>query len=141
SVTVIPNCVDFSDLPFNERKLSDEKIALFVGWVVPSKGIAELLTSWNVIKPLNWRLNIIGPGSPDYIDSLKRQFSGSGVEFIGELPHDVAMRAIAACDVFVLPSYTEGFPNVILEAMALSRAIVATEVGAIPEMLSDGCGE
>jgi glycosyltransferase involved in cell wall biosynthesis len=40
----------------------------------------------------------------------------------------------------VLPSYSEGFPNVVLEAMTLGKAIVATSVGAVPEMLSDGCG-
>ena len=40
-----------------------------------------------------------------------------------------------------MPSYTEGFPYVILEAMAYACPIVATTVGAIPEMLADGCGE
>ncbi|MEI2724755.1 MAG: glycosyltransferase family 4 protein [Verrucomicrobiota bacterium] len=45
-----------------------------------------------------------------------------------------------AAEVFVLPTYTEGFPNVILEAMAAGKAIVSTRVGAIAEML-DADGE
>ena len=45
------------------------------------------------------------------------------------------------CDVFVLPTYTEGFPNVILESMACGCAIVTTPVGAIPEMLGEEDGK
>jgi glycosyltransferase involved in cell wall biosynthesis len=45
-----------------------------------------------------------------------------------------------SADVFVLPSHSEGFPYVVLEAMSMSRPIVATRVGAIPQMLDDGEG-
>ena len=45
------------------------------------------------------------------------------------------------CDIFVLPTYTEGFPNVILESMACGCAIVTTPVGAIPEMLEEENGK
>jgi glycosyltransferase involved in cell wall biosynthesis len=50
------------------------------------------------------------------------------------------MERMAKCDLFVLPSHTEGFPNVILEAMSFGCAIIATDVGAIPEILEDGAG-
>lgn len=50
------------------------------------------------------------------------------------------MQHLASCDLFVLPSYSEGFPNVVVEAMALGRAILATSVGAIPEMLEEHAG-
>ena len=46
-----------------------------------------------------------------------------------------------SCDIFVLPTYTEGFPNVILESMACGCAIVTTPVGAIPEMLEEENGK
>ena len=54
--------------------------------------------------------------------------------------HDDAMRMLANAEIFVLPSHTEGFPNAVLEAMALAKAIIASRVGAIPEMLADECG-
>lgn len=59
---------------------------------------------------------------------------------MGEKPHDEAMELINRAEIFVLPSYTEGFPYVIMEAMALKKAIAATNVGAIPEMLSENSG-
>jgi glycosyltransferase involved in cell wall biosynthesis len=52
-----------------------------------------------------------------------------------------SVERIASADVFVLPSYSEGFPGAVLEAMACGIAIVATDVGAIPEMLSGNDGE
>lgn len=140
SVVVIPNCVDFSSLPAANAKSVDYKVVLFVGWVVPTKGISELLESWSKIRPLGWKLKIIGSSKQDYIDSLLQKYAGVEVEFLGELSHKATMIAMSECEIFVLPSYTEGFPNVVLEAMALGKAIVASNVGAIPEMLSEDCG-
>jgi glycosyltransferase involved in cell wall biosynthesis len=48
---------------------------------------------------------------------------------------------MAAADLVTLPSYMEGCPNVVLEALASGRPVVATKVGGIPEMMSDECGQ
>jgi len=139
-VMLIPNCIKLPDL--QETVTSDRscRTALFIGWVIPTKGIAELLEAWTAIQPQEWKLQIVGPGNDNYRQSLIDQYHPAGVEFIGELPHSKAMELLKACDLLVLPSYTEGFPNVILEAMAFGKAIVATDVGAIPEMLEGDCG-
>ena len=52
---------------------------------------------------------------------------------------DVAVW-MAAADLVTLPSYMEGCPNVVLEALACGRPVVATDVGGIPEIMSDECG-
>ena len=140
NVTLIPNCIKLPELQASGTSDRSCRAALFLGWVIPTKGVAELLEAWSAIQPQGWKLQIVGPGNDNYRQSLIDQYHPEGVEFLGELPHSQAMELLEACDLFVLPSYTEGFPNVILEAMAFGKAIVATDVGAIPEMLEGNCG-
>lgn len=137
---LIPNCVNVDELPKKCKSVSDSRTVLFVGWVTPAKGVGELIEAWKVATPVGWKLDIVGPGSFDYRQALIEKHEPENVEFVGELEHAEAMERMAKCDVFVLPSYTEGFPNVIAEAMALGRPIIATDVGAIPEMLQEGAG-
>lgn len=141
SVVSIPNCLSLDDVP-NKVILNsgDVKTLLFVGWVIPTKGIAELVEAWTMVNPSGWCLKIIGPGDKNYQQYLLDRFQPKNIDFVGELDHEKTMLSIASCDLFVLPSYTEGFPYVILEAMSLGRPIVATDVGAIPEMLADDAG-
>lgn len=140
-VEYTPNPIDFSVLPAPVLDCNRERhIAIFLGWTLPTKGVAELVQAWTELHPPDWDLWLVGPGDASYQQDLVRRYEPNNLTFIGELKHDEAMQALAMCDIFVLPSYTEGFPNVILEAMALSKPIVATTVGAIPDMLPDNCG-
>lgn len=113
----------------------------YLGWVIKTKGIEELLEGWGEIsgKYLDWSLRIVGPYAKEYLQELRQRYPMGQVVFEGEKSHEDAMRIVASSSIFILPSYTEGFPNVILEAMALEKPIIATSVGAIPDML-DGCG-
>ena len=60
------------------------------------------------------------------------------MEFVGQIPNERVPQYMAASDVFVLPSLSEGFPNVILEAMASELPIVTTNVRGLPEIIKDG---
>lgn len=137
-VVRVPNPVDLDALP--EPADGDDRSVVFLGWLTPSKGMEDLLAAWGVVWPdhTSWLLRIVGPGEPGYVADLRAR--AVACDFRGELPHDDAMRVLGASAALVLPSHTEGCPNVVLEAMALSRAIVASRVGAIPELLDGGCG-
>lgn len=136
-VVRVPNAVDLATLP-PPGPMS--RTVLYLGWVIPSKGIEELIQAWADLRPAGWRLCLVGPGDPAYRQALLERHAPEGVDFTGELPHAAALRALAAAEIFVLPSHTEAFPNVVLEAMALGKAIVATAVGAVPELLGEDRG-
>ena len=87
-----------------------------------------------------YSLKILGPINEEYKAQLLSQHATDRVDLMGEVSNSAAVEAINTAEILVLPSYTEGFPNVILEGMALGKPIVATKVGAIPEMLRDECG-
>lgn len=135
----VPNPIDTKALP---KPQITEKAVAYLGWVIPAKGTKELISSWNTVGKAHpdWTLWVIGPAKDEYLNELKGLSDTENVMFFGEKAHGEAMELINKAEIFVLPSYTEGFPYVIMEAMALKKAIAATNVGAIPEMLSENSG-
>jgi glycosyltransferase involved in cell wall biosynthesis len=106
----------------------------------PEKGHRTLLDAWPLVlrRVPGARLLVVGEGS--LLTELAWQARELGIErrvvFTGR--RDDIPAVTAALDVAVLPSYREAQGMVILEAMALSRPVVATNVGGIPEMIEDG---
>ena len=113
------------------------KILLFVGRLEKEKGLDELLAAFHDLQKKSAEsLYLIFVGDGSYRDRLARQSNGIGnVEIVGSrAPEDVAWY-LAAANLLVLPSWAEGTPNVILEALAAGRPIVATHVGGIPDVV------
>lgn len=119
---------------------------LFVGHIVKGKGIYELVSACSKIKGI--KLRLVGK-CDDFVRQelinivALKATDGNFIDFVGEVSHKRVIEEMMKCDIFILPSYSEGFPNVILESMACGCAIIASSVGAIPEMLTMGeekCG-
>lgn len=118
---------------------------VFAGHVIKTKGVFELVEASKDIP--NIKLRIIGAVSNEMRQQLIAA-AGRGCEswlFIeGEKSQEETIKAMMSAALFVLPTYTEGFPNVIIESMACGCPIVTTAVGAIPEMLDiengNNCG-
>ena len=122
-----------------------EGVVLFVGHVLKGKGVFELVQACTSCEQVK-RLIIVGPFFDEQMKNELLSIAGSRnegnwIEFAGEKNREEVWSYYKSCSIFCLPSYSEGFPYVILEAMAFACPIVATQVGAIPEMLSDGFGE
>lgn len=141
SVEVIANPVARRDAAIVSESSETQNI-LYLGWVVPNKGVEDLLEVWGRLAPKfpDWRLNLVGGVAEDYRAELSTRYASERWKITGEVTHGQAMQTLGASDILVLPSYSEGFPNVILEAMSFGKPVVATTVGGIPEMLSQGEG-
>ena len=111
---------------------------LFVGHNVREKGIFELIEALSTFE--NITLNIYGP-QDEFIQAelnewIKKNGFKGNINFKGLRPSIEIFTAMRSAGLFILPTYTEGFPYVIVEAMASGCPIIATPVGAIEEMLT-----
>lgn len=110
---------------------------LFAGQMLQTKGIFELIKACSRISDIKLiMLGLIDSKTLALIKSYLEvnQIDSSFISIKGNVNYEEVVLQMKSCNVFTLPSYTEGFPNVILESMACSCPIVATKVGAIPEM-------
>lgn len=135
---VSPQVVDIIDK--NRDITREDRTILFVGHVVKTKGVVELVEACKSID--NIRLRFVGTVTDEMRSELSALAENAEwMNLVGEEPYEEVIKEMLRCDVFVLPTYTEGFPNVILESMACGCAIVTTPVGAIPEMLEEENGQ
>jgi len=118
----------------------EPRTLLFCGHVVKTKGVFELIDACAQIPSI--KLKMVGHVTQEMKAELEQYSNNaSWLTIAGEEPYSEVIRDMLSCDVFVLPTYTEGFPNVILESMACGSAIATTSVGAIPEMLDMASAE
>lgn len=117
----------------------DEFVVLYVGNLKKDKGLDELISAFKGVTErasAKTRLVIIGTGA--YRESTEKQVSSLGLiektQFIGSQPLKAIAQWMNAASVLCLPSYMEGIPNVVLEALSCGTRVVATHVGGIPEL-------
>jgi len=116
------------------------KIICFIGRCEREKGVFDLIKAFEIINREinNAYLLLIGDGKDKsiVINIIEKKALSKKVIIKSNIIHDAIPDYLNASDVFVLPSYSEGMPNVILEALACELPVVATNVGGIPEVIS-----
>jgi glycosyltransferase involved in cell wall biosynthesis len=113
-----------------------------VGRLSPEKGQAGLLRAFAQLreKHAELKLRLVGDG-PDRasLETLAGEIRISdAVTFAGRLPEGETLAEIARADILVLPSFLEGLPIVLMEAMAVGVPVIASRVAGIPELVEDG---
>lgn len=121
---------------------SGQKRLLYIGRLSAAKGVPILLQAIASIttKHPEIILTIVGDG-PDR-QALENQADQLGVtcnlKFVGYQSQDAVCQYLQTCDIFVLPSFAEGLPVVLMEAMATGIPVIATAIAAISELVEDG---
>jgi len=144
-IRVVPNGVDAKRFHPN-NKIRMENLILFVGRLVPKKGLLVLLNSLKLLKtPV--RLAIIGPPpwppNPKYFHEILKlvkrinEETFHRVEYLGVLEKEEIIKWYQKASVFICPSFSEPFGIVNLEALACETPVIASNVGGIPDVVTD----
>jgi glycosyltransferase involved in cell wall biosynthesis len=110
---------------------------LFVGSMIETKGIATILEVIRRIKGVE--LTLVGPSPGErerrYLENFQAPDLSNRVTISGSLPNKDVLKIMSESDLYLFPSHTEGFPISVLEAMSVGLPVVASTVGAIPDMI------
>jgi glycosyltransferase involved in cell wall biosynthesis len=122
----------------------DAEIILFVGHLVPWKGVPELVEAFIQLALRRPRLLLICAGEGFWSNQWSARLREHGLLDRVLLPGGCIPTQVAewmtAASVVCLPSHSEGCPNVVIEALSCGRPVVATTVGAIPDLVDPRCG-
>lgn len=124
---------------------ADAEAVVYVGRIDVRKGLRELVEAATLLRRDRPNLHVYlvgeGPDKPLIESVILARGAAGYVHFVPGCSFDEVAMWMVAADVATLPSYMEGCPNTVLEALACGRPVVATDVGGIPEILSDECGQ
>ena len=147
SATHLPNGIDLEAIA-DGPKQENPPLLTFVGTVCERKGLLDLRDALVGLRDESGRLPFVvdvlgdarqeGPGVFERVVASYRAAGLDEVNFRGAVDRATVLDVLARSDVFCLPSHWEGFPLSLLEGMAAGCAVVATDVGDIPDMLGEG---
>lgn len=136
---IVPNIVNATSPPSGAARVPGPIRFLFLGRIGERKGVydlLEVLRSHREALQGKYVLELGGDGETDELQRLISQYDlEESVKFIGFVTGKHKKRRLQEADVYLLPSYNEGLPISILEAMSFGLPIISTNVGGIPEVV------
>lgn len=147
--TIIPNSIDIDNFSVDDTIEVQENTILYFGTLIRKKGLLELPLIFNEIYKKNnqAKLILVGRDSADIISGnsstwamMKALFDAEAIQnidYIGSVPYDEIKKHISAATVCVFPTFAEALPVSWIEAMAMEKAIVASNIGWATEVIDD----
>ena len=139
----LPNAIDLTDAENFTRMIGDDELPtlLFLGRIHLDKGIAYIYEALAELKEkgLDFKFIMAGKGPAEDEYNLKfKTLLGDNYEFKGVVSGDSKTTVFKQCNIFLLPSFWEGLPIALLEAMSFGLVPVTTDVGAMKTVVLDG---
>lgn len=123
---------------------ADRRVVLFLGRLSPVKNLEQFLEAFAQVRPANTTLALVGPAEPDYdtrLRALAQRLGITGdVAFVGALYDEEKLSALAAADLFVMPSLIESYGNAVAEAVAAGLPVLLTDTCGIAPALHERAG-
>ena len=137
NIKVLYNPVKLKEL--NPKPVSENVNVLFMGIMGKRKGAYDIIEAAKSIKNKNIKIIMHGNGEVNEIRELVKKYNlESIIEVDGWIKGDAVEKAYRNADFMILPSYDEGLPMTILEAMSYGMPVISTTVGGIPDMIENG---
>lgn len=117
-----------------KNPMNFNKRLVFLSHMKDEKGVNDILEVAGLL-PSDYRIDLYGSIKDKKYTNF--DFSKYGVTYHGEIASDLVGKVLCDASILLLPSYREGYPGIIIEAMSVGLPIVASNVGGIPEMMTD----
>jgi len=152
SLKVIPNCIDVDEYGADKRgflletiiprDLRDKKIVLYVGRMLAMKGVDVLVKAIpEILKRMGSDELLFVFSGPGDCSRFRKRLEEMNVKshclFTGPLPKETIIQLVMRSELVAVPSYYENCPYVVLESMACGTPVVASNVGGIPEIITN----
>lgn len=134
--------INLDEFRINKQIIDREKNVGYIGTISKIKGVPNLMQAIPNILNEDNRIEFIIGGDGDAFNETEEFISenrlNDSVKLPGWIPHNHLPEYLNELKLLVLPSYTEGLPNIVLEAMACGTPVLATPVAAVPDIIKDG---
>lgn len=125
-----------------DTKMHDDQLSIiFIGWLEKYKGITDLIHAAKILKEYKDKIKFEIYGSGDSLEEIKKliaEFKLSDmITLKGWANQEKKFLALRKAHIYILPSRKEGFPNALLEAMVSELPVIATDVGAVPDIIKN----
>jgi len=139
-ILVLPNGVDLAELDPGEIRVGNPPQIIFAGRFVPQKNLIQLINILAEIKDLRWKCVLLGDGPTRQAmeGTIKAHHLEARVALPGWVTPEEVIEQFQKSDILLMPSLSEGFPVVAVQAIAMGLAVVGSRVGGMVDIVDHG---